>query len=404
MLKRLKFFSSLKHPAFRLLWIDSFLTSIAAQMQNPLLAWIVMELTDSSFIFGLIMSLRFAPMIVGPMSGVVADRVNRRKLLIFFKTARIAITLILGTLIVGGQIELWHVILIVILQSIIMTLNWPTQSAFTIDIVGRDDITNASALRRISMNLSGLIGPSLVGGLVDSLGIGVFYYLNSVIYFFGLIFLLMIKNTDQIKNVSQGSTLKNLTDGFRYSWVNKPVFGGQLIYFITNLFPIATRRTLMWVFAKNILNADASSLGWLSAGSTLGSFSVTALVAQLGDVKKKGELVVFSSLAWGIMWVLFSVSTSIPFALICLIIMGIASSLTMMLGQVILLINSESEMRGRVTGVQLLAISSQFPGSIIAGAMAETWGEPFAVGIAGVLFVISMLMIMKFVPSLRKTD
>jgi MFS family permease len=160
----------------------------------------------------------------------------------------------------------------------------------------------------------------------------------------------------------------------------------------------------MWVFAKNVLHLDASGLGWLSSGSTLGSFAVTMIVAQLGNIKGKGRLVVISSLVWGVVWILFSISNSFFLALVWLIIMSIASSITMMLGGVILLINSEPEMRGRVTGVQLLAISSQFPGSIIAGAIAENWGEPFAVGIEGVLFVISMLLIMKFVPSLGKTD
>jgi MFS family permease len=373
-------------------------------MQNPLLAWVVLELTDSSFVFGLIMSLRFAPYIIGPLSGVMADRIDRRKLLIVFKATDIAAALFLGTVILGGQIQLWHVTLIILLQSIIRTFSFPAQSALTADIVGKEDITNATALQRISMSVMGLIGPSLVGAFVNQLGVGLFYYLNAAIYFVASIFIVLIKGVPKIKRSDQRSVKKNLVEGFKYSWSNRPVFGGQLIYFIVNLFPIATRRTLLWVFAANVLHADASLLGWLSTGNQLGSFAVTILVAQLGSVKKKGRLVVLSSIAWGAMWIVFSLSTSFYVALFCLIVMGIASSLTMMLAQILLLINSDPEMRGRVMGIRSLMISSQFPGSIMAGAIAETWGDPFAVGLEGVLMVISMLIIIKVVPSLGKTN
>jgi MFS family permease len=351
-------------------------------MQNPLLAWIVMELTDSTFLFGLVMSLRFAFYIIGPMSGVVADRVNRRTLLIVFKAIQIAIAVFLGTLIIGGQIQLWHVIVIILLQSIINLFNFPAQSAFSVDVVGQEDITNATALQSVSMYISGLIGPSLVGAFVNQIGIGVFYYLNAIIYLIALILLLMIRGIPKT-NIDEEN---------------------QLIYFITNLFPIATRRTLMWVFAKNVLQVDASGLGWLSTANTLGGFAVNIIVAQLGTVKGKGKLVVVSSILWGVMWIIFSTSNSFYLTLIYLIVMSIVSALTMMLAQVIILINSEPEMRGRALGIRSLGIGSQFPGSILAGAIAENLGEPFAVGLEGVFMVISMLIIIKMVPSLSKTD
>ncbi len=401
---KVKFFTSLRHPSFRLLFSTMVLSSICMGMQDPLIAWLTLRLTDSPLLFSAVLSLRFAPYLFGPMTGVIADRVNRRKLIIIFKVTNVAFTATLGTLIIGGQIQLWHVAVIILLQSIISTFNMPAQSALIADLVGKEDITNATALNRIFMDESNLIGSFFVGAFVDYVGVGVFYYLNALIYSASIIPILMIRGVPDPKIKERESFGKNLVDGFKYSWKNRPVFGGELMYFITNVFLWPIRRTMMYAFAQNVLHADASGLGWISTGSKLGDFAVTAVVAQLGSVKKKGRVIVLSSLAWGAAWTLFSTSTSLPFALICLFAEGIACALTMTMTDVILMVNSEPEMRGRVMGIRSFATSSQFPSSIVAGAMAQAWGDSFAVGLEGILFVASMLVIIKVVPSLRKTD
>ncbi len=404
MLKKVRIFDSLRFPAFRFFFASLTISSISGGMQDPLTSWLVLNLTDSPFIYGIVMSLRFVPYLIGPMVGVLSDRVSRRKLLIIFKATQIVFALTLGTLIVGGQIQLWHVAVIILLQSTINTLNFPAQSAYIVDLVGGENITNATAVDRLFMDETSLFGSFLVAALVDSVGVGTFFYLNAVIYFAALIPLFFIRGVTETRNTGQGTMFRDLIDGFKYSWRVRPVFGGQLIYFITNLFPIATKRSLMWIYAKNVINADASGLGWLSTGSKLGDFIATIAMAQLGNMKGKGKIVVFSCIGWGTIWILFSTTTSLALASTYLVVEGMMSAFTMVLAQVILLINTEPNMRGRVMGIRSFAISSQFPGSVIAGAMAEAWGETLAVSLEGGLFVISMLLILKMMPSLRKTD
>ncbi len=403
MLRNARFFSSLQHRDFRLLWSDMVLSSICTSTEDVLLAWLVMELASSSWLFGVVMSLRFAPRIIGPMSGLLADRVDRRKLLIVFKAVQIAVSVVLGSLLIFGQIQLWHIVVIILVQNTVLTFNMPAQTAITVDVVGTENITNAAALERLSYTVSGLFGQSLVGAFVNQIGVGTFYYLNAAIYAASLVSLCMIRKAPSTLTMSRERALSGMVEGFRYSLKNKPVLTGQIIVFTTNLFPIACGRTLMWIYAKNVLNLDASGLGWLSAGSTLGSFAASAIIAQLGNIEGKGKIVAISGVMWGVGWLLFSMSNSFALAVISLIITSISSIFTLMLAEVILMVYSEPNMRGRVTGFRQLAISSQFPGSIIAGAMAETLGNPAAVGLEGAFFIVTMLATMKLIPSLLKT-
>ncbi len=404
MLKKVRIFDSLRFPAFRFLFTSLTISSISQGMNDPLMSWLVLNLTDSPFIFGLIMSLRFAPNVVGPIAGVMADRMSRKRLLVLVKATQIAFALVLGTLIVGGQLQLWHAAVIIFLQSMINIFNQPAQSAYIVDIVNKENVANATAIDRIFMDESNVLGSFFVGAFVDLVGVGTIYYLNALIYALALIPLLLIRGVKEERRENQASMLRDLADGFKYSWKNKPVLGGELIYFITNVFPWAIKRTLMWVYAKDVIGADASGLGWLSTGSKLGDFFATIVIAQAGNIKGKGRIVIFSSISWGAVWIVFSTTRSIPIAAACLIVEGIVGAFTMVLANVILLTHAEPNMRGRVMGIRSFATGSQFPGSIIAGAIAEAWGPPLAVGLEGALFVASMLLIMKLMPSLRKTE
>lgn len=402
-LKNIQFFRSFRHQSYRYLFVTLALSSVCMGMEDPLLSWVVLNLTGSSVVFGIVLSLRFAPNLIGPMTGVMADRFDRRKLLIIFYAVYVVNSLFLGTLIIGGQIQLWQIVLVVLSGSFINIFKGPAQTALIIDIVGKEDMTNALALNRIFMDL-GVFGSLLVGVLVNGIGVGVFYYLNAAIYAASLIPLLMMRGVPKTQITQEKSVLKNVTEGFRYSWVHRSVFGGQLVYFTTNLFPISVRRALLFIFAKDVLHADASGLGWVSTATKLGDAVSTLVIAQRGNVRHKGRIVLLSCLAEGAMWILLATSTSFSLAVVYLMLMGVASAFTMTYAQIIIMLDTEPEMRGRVSGIQSLYIGSQFPGTIVAGALSEAWGNPLAVGLEGGLFVLSTLIIFTILPSLRRTD
>jgi len=135
----------------------------------------------------------------------------------------------------------------------------------------------------------------------------------------------------------------------------------------------------------------------------LGSIIATLAMAALSDFKKKGLVLLVGSFGWGASWMVFSMTTWFPLSFFSWVIVGITGSLTMTLASVILLVYSTPEMRGRVIGIQTLAISTQAPGSIIVGVAAQTLGPPLAILLEGAFFIVSMLITLKIVPNLRES-
>jgi MFS family permease len=351
------------------------------------------------------MALNFAPRILGLIAGVVADRVDRRKMLIAVSLVQIIFSILMGTLVLGGQIAWWHVTLIAFLGSTLMSFSMPARQAYTVDLVGKENVANSAALNRVAMFISGIVGPAFVGVLANFIGIGYFFYINAILFLISIVFIIGIraKVTAIPETTTKKSVVSDLIGGLKYSWINKNVFSGHWIYLVTNVFVWPCIWTLMPIYARNILLVDASGLGWLSTANSLGSIIATLAIAALGDFKKKGLVVLVSSFGWGASWMVFSMTTWFPLSFLSLVIVGITGSLTMTLASVILLVYSTPEMRGRVIGIQTLAISTQAPGSIIAGIAAQTLGPPLAILLEGAFFIVSMLITLKIVPNLRES-
>ncbi len=402
MLGKTRFFTSLRYPHFRLLWLSGVVGSLAGG-QMILMSWLVLQTTDSPFLLGLVMALRFGPQALGMISGVAADRIDRRKLLIAIPLLRAAYISVLGSLILGSQIQYWHIALISFLESISDTFTAPAQTALMMDIVGGEGIVNASALQGLSYSLFGIAGPSLVGVLVNQIGIGPFFYFNAAVLALSTAPLLAMREAAEIEHPKK-SVMKDLADGFRYTWTNKGTLGGQMVVLVTNLYMWPCVWTLLPIFARNALHADAAGLGWLTAANQAGGFIATLAVAHLGSIKGKGRMVLLSSAIWGGIWVLMAALGSYSLSIVCLVVSGISSTLTMTLSQIIILVNSSPEMRGRAMGIRTLTVFPQSPMSIVAGAAVPVFGIPLTIALEGALFIASMAATAKLIPALGKAD
>jgi MFS family permease len=374
-------------------------------VQNVLVSWLVLEMTDSSFLLGMIMALTFAPRVLGVISGTITDRVDKRRLLMMVNSVQIVSSIFLGSLILGGEIQFWHIALIVVVNSTLTSFSMPAQQAYTVDLVGVGNTTNAISVINMSMFIAGMVGPSLVGMLVNLIGVGAFFYINAL--FFGVAATLVfgIKHyQSELPSrtiLSSRSVLGDIIEGFRYSWLNKVVFGGQLVFVITNLFMWPCWLTLIPVFVRGVLQLDAAGLGWLTAANRLGGFVVSVTLASR-DPQRKGRMLLLASLAWGGIWLVFSAISWFPISVAMLFAMGITSALTMTMASVVLLLYADSEVRGRVMGLQTLAITSQSPGNLIVGALAESVGVINAIIIEAIFFIGTMLTLMRLVPALRQ--
>ncbi len=376
-------------------------------IQNVLVSWLILTATGSSFLLGIANTLNFAPRVLGIISGTLADRMDRRKLLITINAANILFSFIMGSLVLGGEIQFWHIALIVLIGSALGAFSQPTQTSYAMDLAGKENITNAVALDSIGVFITGIIGPSLVGAFVNVIGVGIFFYFNALLYAAAMALLVTIRRAPSEAKDQDPETRSNVLDdikeGFSFSWNNKTVFGGQMIYLVTNLYMWPCVWTLVPIFAYNELHLDASGLGWLTAMNRLGG-TVANIVLAAKEPKRKGQMLFVSFMGWGVAWLLFSMVKWMPVSMASMFILGLVGSFTMTLGSILLLANTAPEMRGRVTGVQTLAISSQAPGSLIAGTLAQNLGGTMAINLEAILFIGSMLAAVKIAPTLRKAE
>jgi MFS family permease len=405
MVSKFSLFNSLQFPAYRCLLGSLFLGFMCWNVQNVLVSWLVLEVTDSPTMLGMIMAITFAPRILGVISGTITDRIDKRWLLMIVNGIQTGSSIALGSLILGGDVQIWHVALIVLVNGTLNTFSMPTQQAFTVDLVGMRNTTNATSLTNMSMFIAGMIGPSLVGVLVNVIGFGVFFYINAICYGLATLLVFQIKRyqpalppqpTQRVRSIRQ-----DIVEGFRYSWHNRAVFGGIMVFVITNLFMWPCALTIVPVFTRDVLRLDAVGLGWLTAANRLGGFLMNLILASYNP-RGKGRLLLFACVAWGGAWLGFAAIPWLPISIVLLFTLGVTSSLTMTIATVILLTNARSDVRGRVMGIQTVAIATLSPGNLVVGALAETVGVIQTISIEAILFIVAMLITIWRVSELRR--
>ncbi|UCH37067.1 MAG: MFS transporter, partial [Candidatus Bathyarchaeota archaeon] len=211
-------FNSLQFPAFRLLWLSLLLGSMCWNIQNVLVSWLVLEITDSPAMLGIIMAITFAPWILGIISGAITDRIDKRRLLIIVNGIRIGTSVVLGSLIISGEIQMWHVALIVLVNGTLNSFSSPAQQAFTVDLVGTVNTTNATSLTNMSNFIAGIIGPSLIGALVNTIGAGAFFYFNALCFSLATLLLFGIKRYQPVSPLQPTqrvqSIRRDIVEGF----------------------------------------------------------------------------------------------------------------------------------------------------------------------------------------------
>ncbi len=410
MFRDIALLNSLHIPAYRLLWLSVLFSSMYLNIQSVLVSWLVLQTTGSSLLLGLIMALNFAPRVFGAISGTVADRMDRRRLLILTNSAQLAFSVIMGVLVAGGQIQFWHIAVIVFLCSSLNTFTWPTQSAYAIDLVGRANTTNATSLNQFASLVAGTVGPALVGAFVGSLGMGFFFFLDAAFFALTVISLALIRKGNEVQpgekagqRSEQQSVLQGMAEGFRFSWAHKAVLGGELVVLITDFFVWPCIWTITPIFSTEVLKLDASALGWLTAAYQAGGF-LSSLVLASREPRHKGTILYASQILWGAGWLLFANVPVFQVSIIAEAIVGASSALAMTLSTIILLMNTEPRIRGRVMGIQILTVASQSPGSILAGSLSQSLGAGMAINVEAIGFILTTIAMMQAIPRLRKAE
>ena len=211
---RVQIFRSLRHRDFRWFWLSTTAQAAARGMQFLILGWLVLVLTDSSSQLGLVIFLYGVPNLAFVLfGGIIADRIDRRKMLICTQAAVSAIIFILAILMVTDSIVIWHLYAATLLLGTLQAINMPARMAIVSDLVERDDLMNAVVLNSAVMNSGRILGPALAGGLIELYGIGVALYVNAFLYLISVVSLVVVRHVSAIRPGRKSSILGDLFEG-----------------------------------------------------------------------------------------------------------------------------------------------------------------------------------------------
>ena len=395
-------FSSLAIRDFRLLFQGNLVTSIGFWMQQVAFGWLVLDLTNSPFYLGLAGFFRALPMlIISPFGGVLADRLDRRKVLIATQASMMAISLVLAILVVTRWVTPWQLLVASFLMGTTMSTNMPARQALVSQIVGREQLGNAIALNSMSMNSSRIIGPTIAGALIGVAGVAACLFLQAIGYVWSIFNLLAVKEQPRSEGARRGSFLQNLVEGFRYCYQEKTVFAMLVMAAVPTIFGMPYMQ-LLPAFARDVLGTGAGGLGLMLAGVGVGALTGSVLVASFGRASWRGTALLGSAIAFGVLLCLFSFTRSTPLALLALAGAGGCNAVYMALNNTIIQEVVPDHLRGRVMSVYMITFGLMPLGTLPAGAIAEVHGTPVAIFLGGLTCCVVGAAILLAMPRFRR--
>ncbi|MBI1800625.1 MAG: MFS transporter, partial [Chloroflexi bacterium] len=366
----LRTFSSLRHRNFRLLWTGNLATQAGYWMNSVAVGWLVFDMTHSAAWLGISGFVSGIPLLLFSLvGGVLADRVNRWKLLMVNQMLGMGIALAYALLLTFGLIELWHILLLSFLFGVMQAINVPTRQAMMPTLVGRDGLVNAVALHSVGMNTMRIVGPSIAGVLIATVGVKGCYWVQAVGYIWAFVNVLQMRVPPQAPIDRARSPLRNLTDGVRYLFSDKTLLGLMTLVAMPTIFAFPYQQ-LLPLFANDILNVGPTGLGLLTSAIGAGAL-VTALgLASAGDLKAKGRLAAATTTIYGAAIAAFALSPWFPLSLLALAAAGILWAIASALIQTLLQMQSKPEYVGRIMSVFALTWGLQPIGNLIIGGAA----------------------------------
>lgn len=379
-----------------------FISLIGTWVQTVALSWLVFQLTNSAFLLGVVGFLGSIPIFLLTLfGGVIADRVNKKRILLFTQTAFMVLAFILAVATQMHLITPLQIMLIALLNGIVMAFDAPSRQAVVVELVGKSHLLNALALNSAAFNSARIIGPALAAIFVSSIGMSGCFYLNGVSFLAVIIALLLIKiDRDQIKDRKNVMT-KDLLEGLRFIGHNRIILILISMVGMISLFGVSYV-ILMPIFAGDILKVGIKGLGLLMSVSGVGALIAALGLARLGDFKHKGRLLIFSSIIFSLALILFSFSRLYLLSLTSLLFIGFTSVIAMGLVNTLLQTLVPDNFRGRIMSAFMFTFAGVLPfGNLISGSLAQILGVSWTVAIGGIICSLFFMSINIFFPTLR---
>jgi MFS family permease len=397
-------FASLRHRDFALLWSGTAVMSAGQWLQQVTLNWLVFEWTGSAFLLGLMNGLRMLPFLFTSLiSGVMSDRMDRRKLLLVTQVYLFVTTLLMGVLLLLDAAEVWHLFAFTLISGFGWSFTGPTQQSLTPALVPREDLMNAIALTSAAMNFTRTLGPAIGGFLLIAIGSSGNFLVQAACYGVVIWLIATMRVPEQTGvETSGGSAWRSILDGLSYARSHSLVRTLLLLALVPMTLGLVTYLGLLPIFAEDVYDIGAGGLGVLMAMSGIGSLAAALWVANAGDFRHKGMVLLGTLAVTGIAMIGFGFSPWLSTAIIFLVIAGGAQMVYITITMTVLQTATSDEMRGRVTSIFMLNNGLVPAFSFAAGAVAEVAGAQATVILLGVLITGFALWAMVSLKELRE--
>lgn len=386
-------FPALQHRNFRLFWFGQCISLIGSWMQNIGQSWLVLELTHSALKLSIVTMLQFIPMMVFSLyAGALVDRFPKRSMLIVTQSSLAVLAAVLATLTWSGAVEYWHVLILSLLLGFVNTFDIPTRQSFVIELVGKEDLTNAIALNSTIFNLGRVVGPAVAGLLIGLVGIAACFYINAVSFIAVIVNLWLIRTTTKVIRYDESGSLKNVFRDIRegLSYINRmPIIKQPLLLlaFISTF--VMNYNILIPVFAREELNQNATGYGLLMTSMGIGSFTGSLTLVAKSRNNPRLRYLVGGALLTSILLAVLALERNFQLTCITLFIIGFCTIIFTTLVNTTIQINSSNEMRGRVMSVYTLVFGGVVPiGSFFTGQVTESLGTPGCMIISGSIGIL----------------
>ena len=396
-------FRSLGNPNFRILWIGVLLWSAGTWMQRIAVSWLVLTTTGSAFLVALSFGLYFLPnLLLGPFSGAVVDRVNRKRLLVAVQSLNVMASLVLMMIVISDVQQTWLVLLVALVFGIGMSFGIPTVQVLVYDLVGPRDARNGIALQSVVMRSVGAVGAVAGGILIETLGFSATFLAAACCYVLGLVTISLIRYRPIELPTKAESVVYKLIEGFRFFFSNRLLTIILAMAMMVEAFGYGAVSLLPVFAGEAVLGVGSGGLGVMNGALSIGAaFGAFYLGASTESMRMNIKLLV-SFLFCGLFTVAYSQSGVFLVSVVLLAGFGLAEGMFTILVVLLLQQNVPSQMRGRVMGAWTFCIGVGPVGAMSIGYLAETIGVQYAVGISGALLVLATSIITVTVPRLRK--
>jgi MFS family permease len=396
-------FGALAHRNFRLFFIGQGISLIGTWMQNVGEGWLILQLTNSPFFVGLTSALSSLGVLLFSLyAGVIADRTDKRRVIIFMQVAFMLEAFTVSILVWTGVVQVWQVLLLATLLGIASAFDIPMRQSFVIEMVGKDDLMNAIALNSSLFNGARVIGPAIAGVLIGAVGIAWCYFLNGLSYIAVIAGLLLMRLPPRSPPAKPASAWSGFREVLLYLRNDRRLRVLMVLTAILSVFGFPYI-SMMPVYARDVLHRGAGGYGILTSSIGIGAvIGALAIALYSARIRARGRLMLIGGTAFGILLMLFAASRSLGLSIALLALAGCAMIVNNSLTNTLLQTAAPDHLRGRIMGFYSFVFVGMAPfGAFLFGVVAEHAGVPVTIAGGGAIVALAVIIAGWLVPTIR---